>query len=237
VRKRPGKAELDARVPGLRLECWAQGAFAYNKKDNGRELRGGEGLDEKIEAVPLHQPAGESEDEGIGWDGQKQWCRRGGRDRQFFLGDGVWENQDAIGGNAVSQDATLEVRRDDDNEAGAAEEDAVRPSGKAGEEGLSADARVADDFINLDHEGAAVDGGDEGGGEEEEGVALVDEVAIVAARKAEVSSERGEIVEEFEELEKTAREPTAEAREECSGARLGERGGAGGLAGIDAGGA
>jgi len=60
-------------------------------------------------------------------------------------------------------------------------------------------------------------------------VALVDEVAIVAACEAEVLREGGEVVKELEKLEEDAREGT--------GARFGEGRSAGGLTGIDAGGA
>ena len=129
------------------------------------------------------------------------------------------------GRDAVFLDAALEMRGDGDDEAGAAEEEAVGPAGEPGEKGLGADAGIADEFVDLDDEGAAAQAGDEGGREEEEGVALVDEAAAVPAGEAEIPEEGGDVVEELDELEEAAREEPREARERVSRERPGSANG------------
>ena len=58
-------------------------------------------------------------------------------------------------GMPYCSDAALEMGGDGDDEAGAAEKEAVGPAGETGEEGLGADAGIADEFVDLDDEGAA----------------------------------------------------------------------------------
>ena len=94
------------------------------------------------------------------------------------------------------------MRRDGNDEGGAAEEEAVGPACERGKNGLGSDAGVADEFVDLDDEGhRPQDARDESGGEEKEGVALEDEAAIVSAGEAEVPEESGDVVEELEQLE------------------------------------
>jgi hypothetical protein len=183
--------------------------------------------------VPFDKPSGETEDEGPGGERREQRRRGEGWDSEFVLRDGVWEEDDASRGNPIFVDAAREVRGDSGDETGAAEENAVCPAGDGGEQGLGANAGIADQLIYLDHEGAFADRGNEGGREEEEGVALVDEVAIVAAGETEVSREGGDVVEELEKLEEGWWEKAGQAGEE-TGIGFDEGGGAGGLAGVRA---
>jgi hypothetical protein len=233
MRERAREEDADTECAGLGFEGGLQGAFADENEDDGGELGGGESFDDEVETVPLDEPAGESEEEG----GSRQSLanvRRDGGKGEFLLGDGVREDENAVLGDAVFLDAAFEMGRDGDDEAGPAEYEAVGPASEGGEEGLGADAGVADELVDLDDEGAAPEGGDEGGGEEEEGVALVDEVAVVAEGQEEVSPKGGDVVEELEEFEEGTGKGAGAAW--GAGAGFGEGACAGGLAGIDAGG-
>ncbi len=131
------------------------------------------------------------------------------------------------------------MRRNNDDEARAPKNEAVRPAGQPCENGLGAHSGISDQFIDLDDQRAAKAPRDEGGREEEESVPLVNERAAVAACQAQITVIRGEIVEELEEFEGKAWQETGEPGKPAafSGSRFGKGRRTGGLARIDPGGA
>lgn len=59
-----GAMEADAAGAGPGFEGGLQGPFPDEDEDNGGELGNGKRIDEEIETMPIHEPAGETKDEG-----------------------------------------------------------------------------------------------------------------------------------------------------------------------------
>ena len=226
-------------MEGLGGEGVAEGAIANEHEVDGG-VKGGESGElgeELIEAMPRDEPADEADDQGIGWgEALADGGAVGGGEEGSGV-DGIGEDENFFFGDAEGDDAALEVRGDDDNAAGVMESEAIGEACEWEEPGGGADAFVAGEFIDFDDEGDVAMVGEEGGGEEEKGVAFVDERRMVLGEEGAIAEEGGEIVGDFEEFENQFGGEGGEIGEEAPAVILFEGVATCGEAGIDSRGA
>lgn len=229
----------DAEVEGLGGERVAERAIANEHEVDGGVMgdESGELGEELIEAMPRDEPADEADDEGIGWgEALADGGAVGGGEEGSGV-DGIGEDENFFFGDAEGDDAALEVWRDDDDAAGVLESEAIGEAREWEEPGGGADAFVAGEFVDFDDEGDVAVVGEEGGGEEEKGVAFVDERRMILGEEGAIPEEGGEIVGEFEEFENQFGGEGGEIGEEAAAVFFFERVATCGEAGIDSGGA
>ena len=115
--------------------------------------------------------------------------------------DGIGQDENVFRRDPHGLDAALEMRGNDDDEPRALEGDAVGQARERQQPGLRADALVAGEFIDLDHEGDAMAPGEPGGDPQEEGVTFVDEVEAFAPEQGGEPATGDRIVGELEQFE------------------------------------